>query len=40
MRILRFTFKNETKWIWIFSLAPLAVGLLFFLVVLFLRSLH
>jgi hypothetical protein len=40
MRILRFTFKNEAMWIMIFSLAPLAIGLLFLLVVLTLHSLH
>ena len=40
MRILKFTFKNEAKWMVIFSLTPLAVGVLFLLVVLFLRSFH
>jgi hypothetical protein len=40
MKLLRFTFKNEAAWMMIFSLGLLAVGFLFLLVVLFLRSSH
>jgi hypothetical protein len=37
MKMLKFTFKNEAKWILIMSLAPLAIGMLLALVVMLLR---
>jgi len=39
MRILQFTFKNEAKWMVIFSLAMPAIGVLVLLIAYFLRRL-
>ncbi|MDT5120607.1 MAG: hypothetical protein QOC96_89 [Acidobacteriota bacterium] len=33
MKLIRYSIKNEAVWILIFSLTPLALGLLFFLLV-------
>jgi hypothetical protein len=32
MRLIKYSFKSEAVWILIFSLTPLALGLLFFLI--------
>ncbi len=40
MKFLRFSFRNEAIWIMIFSLAPPIIGLVIFMIVWFLRSLH
>jgi hypothetical protein len=39
MKLLGFTFKNEAKWMVIFSLAMPAIGLLVLLIAFFLRRL-
>jgi hypothetical protein len=39
MKLLGFTFKNEAKWMMIFSLAMPAIGVLVLLIVFFLRHL-
>jgi hypothetical protein len=40
MRILRFTFKNEAKWMMILSIAPLAVAALLMIAVWLLREMR
>lgn len=40
MKILQFTFKNEAKWMMIFSLAGPAIAVLALLIVFFLRRFH
>jgi len=39
MKLLGFTFKNEAKWMVVFSLAMPAIGLLVLLIAFFLRRL-
>jgi len=39
MKLLRFTFQNEAKWIMILSLGVPAIGFIFALVVILLRRL-
>ena len=39
MRLLGFTFKNEAKWMMVFSLAMPVIGVLVLLIVFFLRHL-
>jgi len=37
MSLIKFSFKLEPIWIWVFSLAPAVIGLLVFLVLWLLR---
>lgn len=37
MKVIRFTFKSEPIWMLVFSLAPMVLGLLVFLLALLLR---
>jgi hypothetical protein len=37
MNLFRFTFKNEAIWMMIFSVAPVIIALLVFLIILFVR---
>jgi hypothetical protein len=37
MKLSSFSFKREPAWIWVFSLAPAALGLLILIVLLLLR---
>jgi len=40
MKILQFTFKNEAKWILVFSLAPVAVAVFFMIAIWLLRAMR
>jgi len=40
MKILRFTFKNEAKWMVVLSIAPVAVAVFFMIVIWLLRTMR